>query len=123
MDNQPLQQHARDLLLDKLGRRALEEREQEERKVVRVVVRVPQLVHDAVQEQVPLLRIQVGRKCLRSSPVSVTHTHTHTHTRTRTHAHTHTQAGSRARHAACAHLENVERGGVAKARVRGRTLS
>ena len=61
--DQPLQQHARDLLLHHLAA-GLEQEQQHTREVVRVVVRVPQLVRDGVQEHVATLGVQILRQLL-----------------------------------------------------------
>ena len=62
--DQPLQEDARDLLLDGLGVGLGEEVEQRAGEVVRVRVGVAQLVGDAVEEVVAALRLQVDRQVL-----------------------------------------------------------
>ncbi len=61
--DESLQQHTRHLLLDDLVTR-LEQEQQHTREVVRVAVRVPQLVRDGIQEHVPPLGLQVHRQLL-----------------------------------------------------------
>eukprot|EP00976_Prorocentrum_cordatum_P040762 827877-Prorocentrum_minimum.AAC.2 len=64
VDDEALQQHARDLLLDNLVLRLREQEQQHAREVVRVVVRVAQLVRHRVEQQVAPLRVQLRHQPL-----------------------------------------------------------
>ena len=64
VDNQPLKQHPRDLLLDGLLVGLREEVEQRAREVLRVAVWVAQLVGDAIEEQVSALGVQIHGQVL-----------------------------------------------------------
>mmetsp|Transcript_59972 Transcript_59972/g.147449 ORF Transcript_59972/g.147449 Transcript_59972/m.147449 type:complete len:234 (-) Transcript_59972:1164-1865(-) len=61
VDDEPLDEHARDLLAhDREVRCLLEQRQQHAREVVRVAVGVAQLVGDGVEEEVASLRVKVA---------------------------------------------------------------
>lgn len=62
MHDEPLEQDARDLLLDDLVLRLCEQIQQHAAEVVCVLVRVAKLVGHGVEEEVSALRIQLVRQ-------------------------------------------------------------
>lgn len=64
VDNEPLQQHTGDLLLDDLLRGLGEEVEQDTTEVVGVVVGIAKLVGNGIEEKVSALSIQVRSQML-----------------------------------------------------------
>ena len=62
VNDESLHQHASDLLLDNFLRGLLEQEEEHAAVVVRVAVRIAQLVRNRVEEQVATLRIEIDRQ-------------------------------------------------------------
>mmetsp|Transcript_25033 Transcript_25033/g.69879 ORF Transcript_25033/g.69879 Transcript_25033/m.69879 type:complete len:303 (-) Transcript_25033:2245-3153(-) len=65
VDDEPLEQHPRDLLLHYLLPRLREEVQQHTREIVGVVVGVAQLVGDGIEQQIAALRVEVCRQALK----------------------------------------------------------
>lgn len=71
MHDEPLEQDAGDLLLNHLRLRLCEQIQQHAAEVVRVLVGVPELVRDGVEEGVPSLGVELVRQLFRSLSTKV----------------------------------------------------